>query len=562
MELYDRKSGKFNRATGFQRFHDYKPWEPGTTRRAPWTAIAALSGASMCTAGMAIILAVANGKDADQWPARNTIFQPAVLLSALSTVTNALLLFAYQDAAVIAWWIKILRGMTITEAHRSWQYAGSLWKSITAMRSFNTVAFACLAMGLVVIDGPLVQRALQTSARQVSHRTNFSVSFSQAPFPDGYSGVYMTRSPSVSALKSRFIPVVREYVQRSPIVLPVTTCRSKCRGSVVGPGFDYDCQRKHESYSIEPRPGIEYNVGYAQVNFMTNSLGFSNTIDVDTKFKDTPGSKGSYTMKSCKLRFGRVNYDISISNTSMVTLHPRQRNMNETIEILDMYRETFGLGEFGSALGGIAYAANTIYGSNVSLYFTGTFAIEGKGPLASVYLNTTDAGLGSTNMTWLNPTDDILDAIREMAFRAAVSLSNSTTLQNVSGIEDGLTAIYGLHGAYLAGAIAAIIFGMAAICILFWGWWRLGRSVSMSPIEIARAFGAQIFQTEDSNADLNDVLKELGSKKIRYGVQTDRDASARDVSQSNDGVTGRLQIGEDKVCFPPVPGRTYTHSFE
>ncbi|KAL1877310.1 hypothetical protein Plec18167_005000 [Paecilomyces lecythidis] len=511
---------------------------------------------------MAIILAAANGKHADQWPARNTMFQPAVVLSVLSTITNALLLFAYQDAAVVAWWIKMLRGMTITESHRSWQYAGSLWKSVAALCSFNTVAFACLAMGLVVVDGPLVQRALQISPKQISSQTNFSVSFSQAPFPDGYSGVYMTRSPSVSALKSQFIPVVRGYVQRSPIALPTTTCRSKCRGSVVGPGFDYDCQTKHEPYSLEPRPGNEYNVGYARVNFMTSFTGFSNTIDVDTKYKDTPGTNGSYTTKSCKLRFGRVNYDISISNTSMVTLHPRRGNVNETIEILDMYRETSGLGEFGSALGGIAYAANTIYGSNVSLYFTGTFAIEGKGPLASVYLNTTDAELGSTNMTWLDPTEDILDAIRELSFRAAVSLSNSTTLQGVRGIEDGLTAIYGVHGSYLAGAIAAIIVGVAAICVLFWGWWRLGRSVSMSPIEIARAFGAPIVQTEDSNADLNDVLKELGSRKIRYGVQTDQYESARDIFESNGGVTGRLQIGEDKMCFPPVPGRTYTYSSE
>ena len=58
----------------------------------------------------------------------------------------------------------------------------------------------------------------------------------------------------------------------------------------------------------------------------------------------------------------------------------------------------------------------------------------------------------------------------------------------VSGFK--LAPIYTTHGGWIARSTAVVCFTCIAILSTYWGWWRLGRDVSMSPLEIARAFGA------------------------------------------------------------------------
>lgn len=53
----------------------------------------------------------------------------------------------------------------------------------------------------------------------------------------------------------------------------------------------------------------------------------------------------------------------------------------------------------------------------------------------------------------------------------------------------------------------------------YWGWWRLGRQVSMSPLEIARAFNAPILQDADPNATGDDLKRELGHKSVCFALK-------------------------------------------
>jgi hypothetical protein len=63
-----------------------------------------------------------------------------------------------------------------------------------------------------------------------------------------------------------------------------------------------------------------------------------------------------------------------------------------------------------------------------------------------------------------------------------------------------------------------VCFTCLAILSTYWGWWRLGREVSMSPLEIARAFGAPLLETADPNATGDDLKRELGTQEIRFAV--------------------------------------------
>jgi hypothetical protein len=57
-----------------------------------------------------------------------------------------------------------------------------------------------------------------------------------------------------------------------------------------------------------------------------------------------------------------------------------------------------------------------------------------------------------------------------------------------------------------------------AILPLYYGYWKLGRSVSLSPLEIARAFGAPVLDGLDGNVSAADVECARGHVYVRYGV--------------------------------------------
>lgn len=60
------------------------------------------------------------------------------------------------------------------------------------------------------------------------------------------------------------------------------------------------------------------------------------------------------------------------------------------------------------------------------------------------------------------------------------------------------------------------------VAIVFLSLWQLGRDMSMSPIEIAKAFAAPSLATAtDSNASVETLLQEVGNLKVRYGAVWD-----------------------------------------
>jgi len=62
------------------------------------------------------------------------------------------------------------------------------------------------------------------------------------------------------------------------------------------------------------------------------------------------------------------------------------------------------------------------------------------------------------------------------------------------------------------------VVAMILVLCIFAGYHRLGRKVTMSPIEIAKAFNAPTLQGQDSNATVSDLLQELQDRGVRYGV--------------------------------------------
>jgi hypothetical protein len=77
--------------------------------------------------------------------------------------------------------------------------------------------------------------------------------------------------------------------------------------------------------------------------------------------------------------------------------------------------------------------------------------------------------------------------------------------------------------------IAAAVVSFASIVAIsatFYGWWQLGRTATLGPLEIAKAFDAPLLAQVGSNVNLSDNrnLGDVGATKIQYGVRADEAA--------------------------------------
>ncbi|KAF2028818.1 hypothetical protein EK21DRAFT_69024 [Setomelanomma holmii] len=77
---------------------------------------------------------------------------------------------------------------------------------------------------------------------------------------------------------------------------------------------------------------------------------------------------------------------------------------------------------------------------------------------------------------------------------------------------------YTTHTAFVIIGMLIQFASIAAIVILYYGYWELGRQVSLDPLEIARAFGAPLFDGLDGNMSASDLAMQRGHVAIRYGA--------------------------------------------
>lgn len=155
------------------------------------------------------------------------------------------------------------------------------------------------------------------------------------------------------------------------------------------------------------------------------------------------------------------------------------------------------------------------------------------------------------NSTWLDPTGDIISMAHELTLRAAIATSNTLVVissdpasrtkpwsltrcqveigwPNLTHVNRTISQeaevrmafeenVYQTKPDWLAGAFTLMALACLSIAPTYWGWWRLGRPVSMSPLEIAKAFDAPLMQHADPNGTADDHLKIVGGMRVRYG---------------------------------------------
>jgi hypothetical protein len=96
--------------------------------------------------------------------------------------------------------------------------------------------------------------------------------------------------------------------------------------------------------------------------------------------------------------------------------------------------------------------------------------------------------------------------------------ANSSDTQTVIAQASGLHNTYHTNYTFAVLATAASLVAILSVLLTFNGFWHIGRKVSMSPIELAKAFNAPLLQNADSNAPVKTLLEQVGVKPVQYGM--------------------------------------------
>lgn len=101
-------------------------------------------------------------------------------------------------------------------------------------------------------------------------------------------------------------------------------------------------------------------------------------------------------------------------------------------------------------------------------------------------------------------------------FRASLQASTATDVQTFSVQRTNQALIFYSNYRFLAAALVVMLLALLAVLFLLWGWWELGRHVSLSPLETAKAFGPPMMQDAGSNSAVDGILKAIGPMGVRY----------------------------------------------
>lgn len=162
------------------------------------------------------------------------------------------------------------------------------------------------------------------------------------------------------------------------------------------------------------------------------------TFNLGVQYKAKEDCKGTLVVRNCTFRPSIVSYPVSIDgNTSSISLTAGTTIFDdELLEITAVPR--FVSTQASSSLNISTYAGffkslSDIYDSSLLMnYGSIGYQILGYGALYNRYLDeSNDLTTLQCNMTFTDPTDDIIADIRELMFRTAIASANVTKAADV-----------------------------------------------------------------------------------------------------------------------------------
>ncbi|KAK5172795.1 uncharacterized protein LTR77_002915 [Saxophila tyrrhenica] len=516
---------------------------------------------------------------------------PSTYLAVCTALANLAMRYACINGVVIAWYRRALRGSTIKRLHYDWHAGTTLRGAIMSGRHMGLLGIACIASTLVVIDGPLLQRAsgvvsvpidkeipLQVflaeevptdfsgywyDQKSVGVAQTWSFSFN-ATIPTGYGSAPNTIFTS-SGRNSISFEANKHFLTGAPMHGIVRGCSGECKLKLRAPALAITSCSSH----VVP---VDYTqrLSKAQIESLAlrgpplNTVSFLvsgsllvdddyEAINIITGYSDAPECTGEMKYSACTLRAAIGEYDATLRGDNLTLDNGSPRILTVANNTRVNRRTNQHSGGQPSTLAAISFLIRLKWEGYALQYKFGS-GITSMSAGAGAELMYAGSYSHATCATYANPQDDVLQFVnRAMVYLgAAAAQRDSTYLQ--THMDAGTTAnrttsgfVQGDHNVYstdLSWFIAASLVEMACIALIFptyWGFWRLGRPVSFSPLELAKAFEAPALSTCNSNSSGREIAKSMGEVEIRYGITS---------SQANRGGT-KLVFAHPAFVVPP-----------
>lgn len=536
-----------------------RPWRPG--HHIPWPAFLALLGTFCSIIASGTVLIVSDHRSINDWPKG---ISPTVCLAIIATVGGISIDIAIQEGATIAWWTRSLKRGTIGDLHREWAVGNNLWSAITkwSLWPVNKLALAKIITTVCMAYGTLLQRATTTGVWEKT--TNGDISIQIATDLSRFNTTPVSTFESDTGKASNvmspwFVNIIKEYGANVPILSDTKGCNGTCHGNVQALGLNGSCSVvdttsidwAQEYYDgnltsatlfnvsfpilqlakdIDPelQPQIQFNVTFwtpDQPNFAKHAV--SHGYDVGN-YSFCPGT---LITRSCTFFVDVVEYLVTMNKSTMAL-----DSENATFK-LNKHVDKGGHLEW-EKLSGFQVAARNLFASSAELtdptfmtrwgggqpaYDIVLWNVNTVGGLASEHFQLPPgAESNSCSQGYTDPTDRIVSSISRIVFRTAVAaglaVPNFNYQQTLHVQQTTTDIVFISHYPFFWVAAAIMFLGVVTVAFTFHGWWRLGRPVSLSPAETAKAFNEALLRGEHtSNMDIDTLLETIGHREVVYG---------------------------------------------
>jgi Protein of unknown function (DUF3176) len=542
LDDYQLKESSQNGQTG-------KEWKTGFCARFPVLGCCCLLIILASIGGVIAVLLVSDSKNIDTWDSktvkiakkdRTWKFSVSTWIAMLNFIMGQAFGVLFGDAVAVSWWLDSMKGQTIRNLHYRWEVGQSPFKMILRRRFWGLICIA--SVGFTAFAGleTLLQQASSPVTALNTRTTTMSATLANA-LPAGFSGVIASwghDSFSTLYYAPPFVEVLQNYSAQSPIHIDLDGCPSTsnswCAITLPGVGFQYTCTASRSGVTFEAN-GVGPKNNVFQVDF---ALG-AGSIILTTSWKDTPGTVGMVIAnRTCTLVPAIVEYPANVSqnivtlesptstviwtsnSTSLVNNSLSADKVLQLLPYMDYDKsqdtETFPIVGSHSTLGGISLALSRLFSSEITAQFDPTnlgarIAVSGSfvTPYAQ-FAKGTDNGEIMDN-TFLSPMDQLLNNIRDIMFRSTLAIAQQNISDYVIDTQNGTgyhetnsthvpaqsitrsanyfvyETVYKTNKLILGLAIGLMLLAIMAVLPLYWGFWRLGRDVSLSPLEVAKA---------------------------------------------------------------------------
>lgn len=505
--------------------------------RTPWPAILLAFIAVVCMIATAAVVVISNHKPVASWA-----ISPAVLIAFFSSIWSGSLTLLLTMSIAVIWWRAASHGSSLESLHCIWNKGLGL-KYISALRSNAAACWAVLLSWLVIVaevaHNPLLQRSTTTRIHQLTTSEDIVLGVA-GKIPDGWIGTVVDAAAGSIVTYPNSTTATRDWWLNATITNPGPECDGACQGRVHGSGIDYSCSSTNSTLDLTSEDNSQLFIFGINTMMTSNSTG-APILSLSTLYSSSIDENCTAVLTSwnCDIQAATVDYPFLVQN-STITLDSENLYPPVIVEpyISDGDRQTAKEGQGAGPLLGLHDFITSTLATNVSLVVHKDFSVHNGQLISDIFYQFNmsaynPATVGKCRLEWVDPTQYVLTAMQDYLFRSSISVHTNEDSQHCPVQRTSPVLVFQSNFRFLIGALSLMTFAVLCVLVQFWNWWELGRRVTLSPVEIANAFGALSSNRLDDVCMVDDILKVAGKTTVRYdGVRFSNESIAMQRRQS------------------------------